>query len=54
MLSQTNISFIGPGAIAMHDLGDKISSTILAQSANVSTVPWSGSGLSVNYEVCIS
>jgi acetyl-CoA carboxylase / biotin carboxylase 1 len=34
----------------MRDLGDKIASTLLAQSANVSTVPWSGSGIVIDYE----
>ncbi len=33
----------------MRDLGDKIASTIVAQSANVSCVPWSGSGVVVDY-----
>ncbi len=40
--TKTKISFIGPPARAMRDLGDKICSTIVAQSANVSVVPWSG------------
>jgi biotin carboxylase len=35
----------------MHDLGDKIASLILAQSAKVSCAPWSGDGLEVNYRV---
>jgi acetyl-CoA carboxylase/biotin carboxylase 1 len=30
----------------MRSLGDKISSTIVAQSADVPTMPWSGSGIS--------
>lgn len=29
--------------------GDKIASTIIGQSANVSCVPWSGSGITVDY-----
>lgn len=33
----------GPSHEAMWALGDKIASTILAQSAGVPTVPWSGS-----------
>ncbi|CAO0802940.1 unnamed protein product [Mucor circinelloides] len=37
--------FIGPPASAMHSLGDKISSTIVAQSANVPTMGWSGDGI---------
>lgn len=43
------IVFIGPPADAMRDLGDKIASTIVAQSAGVSCVPWSGAGVTVNY-----
>jgi len=34
---------IGPSEQAMWALGDKIASTIIAQSANVPTLPWSGS-----------
>ncbi|KYQ93772.1 acetyl-CoA carboxylase [Tieghemostelium lacteum] len=51
MLSRTltQISFIGPPSNAMQDLGDKIASTIVAQSASVQCVPWSGSGLTVEY-----
>nr|AOE43261.1 acetyl-CoA carboxylase biotin carboxylase [Rostrostelium ellipticum] len=45
----TRIAFIGPPANAMMDLGDKIASTIVAQSARVACVPWSGSGLQVEY-----
>merc|ERR1711879_137358 len=49
-LSLTDIVFIGPGAHAMNELGDKINSTILAQSVNVSVVPWSGSGVFIDYD----
>ncbi|EFA78999.1 acetyl-CoA carboxylase [Heterostelium album PN500] len=45
----TKIAFIGPPSNAMKDLGDKIASTIVAQSARVACVPWSGSGLTVEY-----
>ncbi|KAI8377671.1 acetyl-CoA carboxylase [Radiomyces spectabilis] len=38
--------FIGPPASAMRSLGDKISSTIVAQSAQVPTMGWSGDGIS--------
>lgn len=48
-LSQFGITFLGPNPKSMHALGDKIASTIIAQSANVPTVAWSGSGLTVNY-----
>lgn len=37
--------FIGPPASAMRSLGDKISSTIVAQSADVPTMGWSGDGI---------
>ncbi|KAF8159642.1 cytosolic acc1, acetyl-CoA carboxylase [Crassisporium funariophilum] len=43
--SKHKIVFIGPPGSAMRSLGDKISSTIVAQSANVPTMPWSGSGI---------
>ena len=38
---------MGPPAEAMWALGDKIASSIVAQSAKVPTLPWNGSGLSV-------
>jgi biotin carboxylase len=38
---------IGPPEHAMWALGDKIASTIIAQSADIPTLPWSGSR---NYE----
>ncbi|OBZ91864.1 Acetyl-CoA carboxylase [Choanephora cucurbitarum] len=37
--------FIGPPASAMRSLGDKISSTIVAQHADVPTMGWSGDGV---------
>jgi len=37
--------FIGPPGSAMRSLGDKISSTIVAQHANVPCIPWSGTGV---------
>ncbi|CAG8486585.1 8073_t:CDS:2 [Diversispora eburnea] len=42
---KNKIVFIGPPGSAMRSLGDKISSTIVAQSANVPTMEWSGSGI---------
>ncbi len=39
------IGFIGPSGRSMRALGDKISSMIVAQSADVSTIPWSGDGI---------
>jgi len=43
------IAFIGPPGGPMHALGDKIGSTIIAQSAGVPCVPWNGASLRVNY-----
>lgn len=40
------IVFIGPPGSAMRSLGDKISSTIVAQHADVPCMPWSGTGIS--------
>ncbi|KAJ1549144.1 acetyl-coenzyme-A carboxylase [Cladochytrium tenue] len=39
------VVFIGPPASAMRALGDKIASTIVAQSAQVPCIAWSGSGV---------
>ncbi|KAF6778945.1 hypothetical protein AHF37_01156 [Paragonimus kellicotti] len=47
VLSKNNIAFLGPSHYAMWALGDKVASTILAQSADVPTLPWSGSTLRV-------
>ncbi|KAJ2766621.1 acetyl-coenzyme-A carboxylase, partial [Coemansia nantahalensis] len=43
--SKSKIVFIGPPGSAMRSLGDKISSTIVAQHAEVPTIPWSGDGV---------
>lgn len=43
--SKHKIVFIGPPGSAMRSLGDKISSTIVAQSAAVPTMAWSGTGI---------
>jgi acetyl-CoA carboxylase / biotin carboxylase 1 len=43
--SKHKIVFIGPPGSAMRSLGDKISSTIVAQHANVPTMAWSGTGI---------
>lgn len=48
-LARLGITFLGPNPKSMHALGDKIASTIIAQSAKVPTVAWSGSGLTVDY-----
>ena len=44
LLHKHGITFLGPPMQAMWALGDKIASSIVAQSANVPTLPWSGSG----------
>lgn len=43
--SPKRILFIGPPGSAMRSLGDKISSTIVAQHAEVPCIPWSGTGV---------
>ncbi|CAI4767824.1 AQG_2a_G0047460.mRNA.1.CDS.1 [Saccharomyces cerevisiae] len=43
--SKRKVIFIGPPGNAMRSLGDKISSTIVAQSAKVPCIPWSGTGV---------
>jgi acetyl-CoA carboxylase/biotin carboxylase 1 len=45
LLLKNNIAFIGPPEKAMWALGDKIASSIVAQTCNVPTLPWSGDGL---------
>ncbi|KAK4046075.1 acetyl-coenzyme-A carboxylase [Microbotryomycetes sp. JL201] len=49
--SKHKIVFIGPPGSAMRSLGDKISSTIVAQSAQVPCMDWSGTGVD---ETCLS
>ncbi|CCC70019.1 hypothetical protein NCAS_0D04380 [Naumovozyma castellii] len=44
-MSKRKVVFIGPPGSAMRSLGDKISSTIVAQSAHVPCIPWSGTGI---------
>ena len=48
----SGIQFLGPPAAPMAALGDKIGSTILAQAASVPTIPWSGSGVAINFAAC--
>lgn len=48
--TREKIAFVGPPATAMRDLGDKIASTIVAQSADIPCVPWSGVGTTVDYQ----
>ncbi|XP_056232116.1 acetyl-CoA carboxylase isoform X2 [Seriola aureovittata] len=49
LLNKAGISFLGPSSKAMWALGDKVASSIVAQSADIPTLPWSGSGLRVNW-----
>ena len=42
-LDEMGIKFIGPTGPVMSVLGDKIAANILAQTANVPSIPWSGS-----------
>ena len=44
-LKANNIQFIGPTAPVMAALGDKVSANILAQTADVPSIPWSGGGI---------
>eukprot|EP00899_Mesostigma_viride_P017896 jgi/Mesvir1/26107/Mv06825-RA.1 len=46
-LAMSGILFLGPGERAMKLLGDKIGSTILAQSVGVPCLSWSGSSVRV-------
>eukprot|EP00928_Gymnodinium_smaydae_P037781 TRINITY_DN26188_c0_g1_i1.p1 TRINITY_DN26188_c0_g1~~TRINITY_DN26188_c0_g1_i1.p1 ORF type:complete len:2149 (+),score=434.34 TRINITY_DN26188_c0_g1_i1:43-6489(+) len=47
-LKELGIVFIGPTAPVMSVLGDKIAANILAQTAGVCSIPWSGDGLEAN------
>merc|ERR1719191_2541348 len=44
-LAAKGIQFIGPTSSVMAALGDKISAGILAQTARVPSIPWSGDGI---------
>jgi len=44
-LHSMGIGFLGPTDTAMYVLGDKIASTILAQTAGVPCIPWNGEGI---------
>ncbi|OWK61182.1 Acetyl-CoA carboxylase 2 [Lonchura striata] len=45
LLQKNGIAFLGPPSDAMWALGDKVASTIVAQTLEIPTLPWSGSGL---------
>lgn len=44
------VTFIGPPAEPMHALGDKIGSTIIAQSAGVPVIGWNGDDIRIDYK----
>ncbi|XP_012813279.2 acetyl-CoA carboxylase 1 isoform X2 [Xenopus tropicalis] len=50
LLLKNGIAFMGPPSQAMWALGDKIASSIVAQTAGIPTLPWSGSGLKVDWQ----
>ncbi|KAK7925056.1 hypothetical protein WMY93_007366 [Mugilogobius chulae] len=49
LLSKNGIAFMGPPSQAMWALGDKIASSIVAQTAGIPTLPWSGTDLTVEW-----
>jgi acetyl-CoA carboxylase/biotin carboxylase 1 len=49
-LMENGIKFIGPTENVMNALGDKINANILAQTAKVPSIPWSGDGITVSPE----
>lgn len=52
-LTAKGIVFLGPPASSMAALGDKIGSSLIAQAADVPTLPWSGSHVKVPAESCL-
>ncbi|KAK4428493.1 Acetyl-CoA carboxylase 1 [Sesamum alatum] len=52
-LSAKGIVFLGPPAASMGALGDKIGSSLIAQAADVPTLPWSGSHVKIPPESCL-
>lgn len=49
-LERYGIAFIGPPGAPMFALGDKIGSTLIAQSVGVPTIAWNGDGHHVSYK----
>ncbi|KAG7480864.1 hypothetical protein MATL_G00060810 [Megalops atlanticus] len=49
LLQKAGICFLGPSSKAMWALGDKVASSIVAQSADIPILPWSGTGLRVEW-----
>ncbi|KAG8632982.1 acetyl-CoA carboxylase 1 [Manihot esculenta] len=52
-LNAKGIVFLGPPATSMAALGDKIGSSLIAQAADVPTLPWSGSHVKIPPESCL-
>ncbi|KAF2291514.1 hypothetical protein GH714_025021 [Hevea brasiliensis] len=52
-LHAKGIVFLGPPATSMGALGDKIGSSLIAQAADVPTLPWSGSHVKISPESCL-
>ncbi|KAK1267607.1 Acetyl-CoA carboxylase 1 [Acorus gramineus] len=52
-LDKKGIIFLGPPAMSMAALGDKIGSSLIAQAAGVPTLPWSGSHVKISSESCL-
>lgn len=50
-LNAKGIVFLGPPATSMAALGDKIGSSLIAQAADVPTLPWSGSHVLILLEL---
>ena len=44
------ITFVGPNSPVIRLLGDKIGSTLLAQTAGVNTMPWNGDGMTADLD----
>ncbi|XP_058168228.1 acetyl-CoA carboxylase [Anopheles ziemanni] len=49
LLHRKGLVFLGPPERAMWALGDKVASSIVAQTAEIPTLPWSGSELKAQY-----
>uniref|UniRef100_A0A1B0BV20 Biotin carboxylation domain-containing protein n=1 Tax=Glossina palpalis gambiensis TaxID=67801 RepID=A0A1B0BV20_9MUSC len=49
LLHKQNLVFLGPPEHAMWALGDKVVSSIVAQTADIPTLPWSGTELKAYY-----
>ncbi|KAF7816939.1 acetyl-CoA carboxylase 1-like [Senna tora] len=52
-LNAKGIVFLGPPSVSMAALGDKIGSSLIAQAAEVPTLPWSGSHVKMLPESCL-